>query len=158
MSLRILLAAALLTLSGCGGDSDERRDVRLLVPVGYAEDAAVERVTGCSADIRVYDDGEDLVEIAARRDVDAVAGTKAVLDRLEAAGELLPERRTDDTVDYVRLTLEGGVELTLPQSLASAYDPVETRPAGTRTTLWALRAGNGSRECARRWIADATAD
>jgi hypothetical protein len=167
MSIRIALAAAfVLVAPGCGGTSGETREVRLLAPTGYVEDGSTlpdsdwvtpfERRTGCEVDARVYDEDEDVVAIARRRDVDAVAGSEEVLDRLRRAGELLPGSTLQDSVALVRATLASGVELTIPQELAHALRPVLIRPAGHRTTAWAIRKDGDNRDCARRWITHAS--
>jgi hypothetical protein len=145
MSMCALLAAAFLTvLAGCGGDS-ETREVRLLAPVGIAEDVTVfEQETGCRVDLRVYDEGEDIDAIARRRDADAIAGPTP------AAG--VP----DIVQELARLTLEGGVVLIIPRRLASEFDWVDIRSAGRRQLSWTIREEGDNDDCARRWIAHVT--
>lgn len=145
MAARAHLAAALLlALAGCGGDVDARREVRLLAPAGIVEDTTrFERETGCRVDLRIYDDGEDVDAIARRRDADAVAGP------------VPPGRTPDVSVELVRITLEGGLELTIPKALASAFDrPI--RPAGRRSIVWTIREAGDNEACARRWLDYAT--
>jgi len=146
MAVRSLLAAVLLALlPACGGDDDATREVKLLAPAGLVGDVArFERDTGCRVDLRVYDEDEDIATIARRRDVDVVA-------RPVRAGE-----RPDDSVELVRIMLEPGLEITIPKRLAAAYDR-PTRPAGRRLTRWTIRDAGENPECARRWIAYATA-
>jgi len=146
MAVRSLLAAVLLALlPACGGDDDATREVKLLAPAGLVGDVArFERETGCRVDLRVYDEDEDIATIARRRDVDVVA-------RPVRAGE-----RPDDSVELVRIMLEPGLEITIPKRLAAAYDR-PTRPAGRRLTRWTTRDAGENPECARRWIAYATA-
>jgi len=146
MAVRSLLAAVLLALlPACGGDDDATREVKLLAPAGLVGDVArFERETGCRVDLRVYDEDEDIATIARRRDVDVVA-------RPVRAGE-----RPDDSVELVRIMLEPGLEITIPKRLAAAYDR-PTRPAGRRLTRWTIRDAGENPECARRWIAYATA-
>ena len=107
MSIRVVLAASLLSvLVGCGGDS-AAREVRLLAPVGIAKDVTgFEHETGCRVDLRVYDEGEDIAAIARRRDADAIAGPTA------------PGAVPDVVEELVRVRLEGGVVLTIPRDLA----------------------------------------
>lgn len=142
--MRALLAAALLSgVAGCGGSSDTR-EVRLLAPVGIAKDVTrFERETGCRVDLRVYDDDEDIDAIAQRRDADAIAG------RTPAGG--VP----DIVQELARLTLEGGVVLIIPRSLASEFDWVDIRSAGRRQLSWTIREEGDNDDCARRWIAHA---
>jgi hypothetical protein len=145
MATRFLLAAAfLVTVAGCGGDSDARREVRLLAPAGLAEDVApFERQTGCRVDLRVYDEGEDLAAIARRRDVDVVA-------------EPVPAGETPhDSIELVRVQLAAGLEVTIPKELASAYRGT-ARPAGVRRIRWEIREQGENENCARRWLAYAT--
>jgi len=144
MSIRVLLAAGLLSvLVGCGGDS-EGRELRLLAPVGIAKDVTgFEHETGCRVDLRVYDEGEDIAAIARRRDADAIAGPTA------------PGAVPDVVEALVRVKLEGGVVLTIPRDLASAFDPAEVRSAGRRQISWTIRKEGDNDECARRWIAHA---
>ncbi len=142
--MRALVAAALLTaLVGCGGDS-AAREVRLLAPVGIAKDVPrFERETGCRVDLRVYDDGEDIAAIARRRDADAIAGPTP-------AGGI-----AHITEELVRVTLKGGVTVTIPRDLASAFDAVDVRSAGRRQISWTIREGGDNDDCAPRWIAHA---
>ena len=146
MSIRALLAAALLTtVAGCGGE--ERREVRLLAPAGIVSDADVarfERETDCRVELRVYDPKEDLGPIAERRDTDAIAA---------------PTRNGETahvTDEMARLTLKDGVVVTVPTRLAAALDPVETQLAGQRRLTWTIREEGENDDCARRWIAYAT--
>jgi hypothetical protein len=145
MSARPLLATLLLLAAGCG--AEEAAEVRLLAPVGVVEDAEAERFeseTGCRVDLRVYDADENLDEIAERRDTDVIAGPP-------------PEGEPAHVVeDLVRATLRGGVVVTVPRRLATALDPLETRPAGRRRLAWAIRDEGDNDECARRWLAYAT--
>jgi hypothetical protein len=145
MAIRFTLAAAfLVTVAGCGGDSDARREVRLLAPAGLAEDVApFEQQTGCRVDLRVYDEGEDLAAIARRRDVDVVADPVS-------AGET-----PHDSIELVRVELAAGLEVTIPKELASAYRGT-VRPAGVRRTRWEIREEGENEECARRWLSYAT--
>lgn len=153
-----LLAAALLILAGCGGSGEVGRDdgeLRLLVPPGYADERLVERETDCTTDIRVYDETEDVVALARRRDVDAIAGSERIIGALRKADELLPGTSPVDMVEYVEARLEGGVVITLPRDLASAFDTVSTRSVGRRTTVWVVRKDADNRICAEQWIAHA---
>jgi hypothetical protein len=145
MSMRPLLAAASLTvLVGCGADS-ETREVRLLAPVGVAENVVgFEQETGCRVDLRVYDDGEDVDAIARRRDADVVA-------RPTLAGG-----RADVVQTLARVTLEGDVVVTIPRELTSGFDAVDVRSAGRRRLSWTVRDEGDNDDCARRWIAHAT--
>jgi hypothetical protein len=146
MSMRVLLVAALLSaIAGCGGE--EQREVRLLAPAGIVSDAdsaRFERETDCRLDLRVYDPNEDLEPIAERRDTDAIA---AVTRQGETAHA---------TEDMSRLTLNGGVVVTVPTRHAAALDPVESRPAGQRRLTWTIREAGDNDDCARRWLAYAT--
>lgn len=145
MSARALLAAALVVLTGCGGE--DQREVRLLAPAGIVSDAdsaRFERETDCRVDLRVYDPEEELEEIAERRDTDAGA-------RPTREGE-----SAHSSEAMARLTLKGGVVVTVPRRLAAALDPVETRPAGRRRLTWTIREEGDNDDCARRWIAYAT--
>ncbi len=142
MSIRLPLAAALLVLlAGCGGDSPAR-EVRLLAPVGIAESTeGFEQDTGCRVDLRVYDDGEDIAAIARRRDADVIAGPT-------------PRGQVPDVVDELaRVTLKGGVVVTVPRRLASAFDWIDIRSAGRREISWRIREEGDNDDCARRWIA-----
>jgi len=145
MAIRFLLAAvATLALTSCGGDGTTPREVRLLAPVGIADDIATfERRTGCRVDFRVYDAGEDISAIAARRNVDVVAGPVA------------PGEAAHDSVELVRVQLERGLELTIPKELAPAFDR-PARPAGVRRTRWAIREDGENEDCAERWLDYAT--
>ena len=146
MSIRALLAAALLTtVAGCGGE--EQREVRLLAPAGVVSDADAfrfERETDCGVDLRVYDPNEDLEPIAERRDTDAIAAPT------------LNGETADVTDEMARLTLKDGVVVTVPTRLAAALDPLETQPAGQRRLTWTIREDGDNDDCARRWIAYAT--
>ena len=142
MSVRLSLAAALVaSLTGCGGDSPAR-EVRLLAPVGIADNIeGFEQGTGCRVDLRVYDDGEDVAAIARRRDADVIAGP--------TRGGQVP-----DVVDELaRVTLKGGVVVTIPRRLASAFDWVDIRSAGRREISWRIREEGDNDDCARRWLA-----
>jgi hypothetical protein len=163
MSIRIGLAATLVAFAtACGGDTGTRQ-VRLLAPPGYVEDGSTlpgsdwvtpfERRTGCEVDARIYDENEDVVAIARRRDIDAVAGSEEILAELRRERELLPGSTPHDIVALARVRLASGIELTIPQELAQALRPVLIRPAGHRTIAWAIREEGDNRDCARRWIA-----
>jgi spermidine/putrescine-binding protein len=158
MAVRAFLTAALLILAGCGGATEATREVHLLAPAGYVEDGSTdpaldsvtpfERRTGCRLDVRVYDENEDIAAIARRRNTDAIAGTPETLKELGADVEVrTPYRRTK----LSRVTLDGGVEITVPTKLASAFDGV-VRPAGSRSVAWAIRKEGDNRDCAERWI------
>ncbi len=143
--MRALLAAAFLTvLAGCGGDSPPR-EVRLLAPVGVAKDVPrFERETGCRVDLRVYDEAEDVGAIARRRGADVIAGGT-------------PAGGVPDVVqELARLTLEGGIVLIIPRSLASEFDWVDIRSAGRRQLSWTISEEGDNDDCARRWLAHAT--
>src|SRR5215210_6070020 len=141
MAVRALVAAALLALAGCGGDKPGAGEVRLLGPAWIGEDVtAFERESGCRVDLRVYDEGEDLAAIARRRDVDVVAEP------------VPPGPAADQTEDFVRITLEGGIDVTIPKKLALAFHR-PTRAAGRRAIAWKIRADGDHPDCARRWIA-----
>jgi spermidine/putrescine-binding protein len=143
MGKRALIAAALLALAGCGG-SEDRREVRLLAPAGLVGNVTpFERETGCRVDLRVYDEGEDLDAIARRRDVDVIAAPTP------------PGKRADDSVELVRVSLSSGIEITVPKTLASAFHGT-VRPAGRRTTAWAIREDGDNPDCAERWLDYAT--
>ena len=145
MSTRALLTAALVAFTGCGGD--EQGEVRLLAPVGIvsaADSARFESEADCRVDLRVYDPDEDLDAIADRRDTDAIARTTREGETAHISEQM------------ARLTLKGGVVVTVPRRLAAALDPVETRPAGRRRLSWTFREEGDNDECARRWIAYAT--
>jgi hypothetical protein len=162
MSMRAFLAAALLTLTGCGGDGAQR-EVRLLAPAGLVDDGSTlpardvvrrfERETGCEVDTRVYDEQEDVVAIARRRNVDAVAGTDTVLRRLRRAGELRPGSTPLPPEELVELTLDGGVTVTIPRELATAFPGASVRPAGRRIVACAVRKDAPNAACTRRWMA-----
>jgi hypothetical protein len=146
MSMRALLVAALVTVvAGCGGEG--QREVRLLAPVGIVADAQAaqfERQTGCRVDLRVYDADEDIQAIAGRRDTDVIARPT-------------PDGETPDLSEaLVRVTLDGGVVVTVPHRLAAALDPLLIRPAGRRDLSWTIREEGDNDDCARRWIAYAT--
>jgi hypothetical protein len=145
MAVRLLLSAALmLILSGCGGDGPTSREVRLLAPADLVEDlSSFEQATRCRVDLRVYDEGEDLPTIARRRNVDVVAAPAP------------PGIEPHDSVELVRITLESGLEITVPKRLAQAF-PKPARPAGRRETRWTFREAGENQDCARRWVAYAT--
>jgi ABC-type glycerol-3-phosphate transport system substrate-binding protein len=145
MSIRTLLAVAvLIVLAGCGGDS-ATREVRLLAPVGIAKDVAdFEEKAGCRVDLRVYDEGEDIGAIARRRDIDAIAAPTPAGGVAHVSEEL------------VKLMLDGGVVVTIPRSLASAFNATDVRSAGRRQISWSIREDGDNDDCARRWIAHAT--
>jgi hypothetical protein len=105
--------------------------------------AAFERTTGCRVDVRVYDEDEDLGAIAERRDVDIVAAPAP------------PGRSADRTVEFVHVTIEGGVEVTVPANLARAFRG-STRPAGRRSIRWTIRDEGENPDCAARWVEYAT--
>lgn len=142
MAARTLLAVALLAgLVGCGAEAEP--EVHLLAPAWIDDDVQrFERESGCRVDLRTYDDGERLGPIAERRDVDVVA----------APAEAGAAHQTED---FVRVTLSGGVEVTIPRRLASAF-PGRHEPAGRRTIRWTIRPEGDNDECARRWVAYAT--
>jgi hypothetical protein len=144
MAVRLLLVAAMVaTLSACG-EENATREVKVLAPAGLVGDVTpFERETGCRVDLRVYDDDEDIAAIARRRDVDVVAAP------------VHPGERPDDSVELVHITLDDGLELTIPKRLAAAYDR-PARPAGWRRTRWTIRADGENPGCARRWLAYAT--
>jgi hypothetical protein len=145
MAVRLHLAAALLfVLAGCGGEQEARREVRLLAPAGIVEDVSrFERETGCRVDLRVYDKGENVAAIARRRDADVIAAP------------VPPGGVVHDSVELVRITLEAGLEITVPKPLASAFDGA-VRPAGRRRTAWTIRQDGDNPDCARRWLDYAT--
>jgi hypothetical protein len=145
MAVRLVLAAALLLLlPACGEDGSRADEVRILAPADLVETVRdFERKTGCRVDVRAYDAGEDLAAIARRRDVDVIAAPTP------------PGTRPHDSVELVRITLEPGLEITVPRRFASAYDK-PARPAGRRSTRWTIRNEGENRDCARRWIAYAT--
>jgi hypothetical protein len=141
---RLVAAAVLMTLTGCGGSTD-RPSVSLVAPVWIDEDiAAFERETGCRVELRVYDEGEDVSAIAKRRDADIVA-TPA-----PRGGD------ADQSEEFVRITLEGGVEVTIPKRYASAFDG-PSRAAGRKGIVWrTTRRGNGDDRCISRWLRSVT--
>jgi hypothetical protein len=144
MSIRLPLAAVLLALAGCGGSNFPAHEVRLLAPAWALDDlAAFERRTGCRVNLRVYDEDEDLGAIAERRDVDVLAAP------------VPPGGDSDRTEEFVHATLEGGVRVTIPASLASAFGG-STRPAGRRSIRWLSREEGENPECAARWVDHAT--
>jgi hypothetical protein len=146
MAVRLLLAAALLSLaaSGCGGSEESTREVRLLAPPWIEADVArFERVSGCRVDLRVYDEGEDLAAIAKRRDTDVIASP------------VPPGGDADQSEAFVHINLRGGVEVTVPQRLASAFSG-RSRPAGQRAIAWRIRDDGENGDCARRWLRYAT--
>jgi hypothetical protein len=141
MSIRAPLAATLLAvLAGCGGDQPP--EVRVLAPAWI--DADVQRFedeSGCRVDLRTYDEGEDLAPIAERRDIDVIAEL-----------QLNP---IDQAERFVRVTLSGGVVVTIPERLASAFTGPKA-PAQPRSISWAIRPEGDNPDCARRWLAYAT--
>jgi hypothetical protein len=145
MDVRLVLAAVLpLVLSACGSDEPTRREVRLLAPADLVENvSSFEQATGCRVDLRVYDEGEDLPAIARRRDVDVVAGPTP------------PGSEPHDSVELVRITLERGLEITVPRRLVRAFAK-PARPGGRRRTRWMIRESGDNPDCARRWVAYAT--
>lgn len=141
---RVLAAALLLGLSGCGEERPASRELRVLAPADLVEDVSgFERTTGCRVDVRVYDEGEDLAAIARRRDIDVVAAPAP------------PGTEPHDSVELVRITLERGLEITVPKRIAPAFGNA-ARPAGRRSTRWTIREDGDSPVCARRWVAYAT--
>jgi hypothetical protein len=146
ISAQALLTAALLTVvAGCGGE--ERREVRLLAPVGIVSDAEAdrfERETDCRVDLRVYDPNEDIEAIAERRDTDAIAEPTRSGETPHVSEAL------------AQLTLKDGIVVTVPARLATALDPLLIRPAGRRDLTWTIREEGDNDDCARRWIAYAT--
>lgn len=145
MAVRRLLAAALvLVIAGCGGSEPASQELRLVAPADLVEPVqSFERATGCRVEVRVYDEGEDLAAIVRRRDADVVAAPTP------------PGKRADDSVELVRIVLDRGLELTVPKRLATAFDGT-TRPAGRRSTTWMIRGEGENPDCARRWVAYAT--
>lgn len=143
MSARALLAVALLAgAAGCGG-GDPEPEVRLLAPAWIDDDVArFERESGCRVDLRTYDERDRLEPIAERRDVDVVAAPST-----RGAG--------DQTEEFVRVTLSGGVQVTIPERLASAFRG-RKEPAGRRSIVWVLRPEGDNPDCGRRWIDYAT--
>jgi hypothetical protein len=147
MAIRLLLAAALLlALAGCGGEGSAKDEVRLLAPVGIVDDVTrFERRTGCRVELRVYDEDEDVAAIARRRDADVIAGP------------VPPGGTPDDSVELVRITLEDGLEITVPKELGSAFEGT-ARPAGLRSTAWEIRTEGENQDCAERWVDYATSE
>jgi hypothetical protein len=144
MAVRLVLAAALLLLSACGGEGSPADEVRILAPADLVGNVAdFERETGCRVDVRAYDADEDLAAIARRRDVDVIAAPTP------------PGTRPHDSVELVRITLEPGLEITVPRRFAAAFDK-PARPAGRRSTRWTTRDEGENPDCARRWVAYAT--
>lgn len=143
MAARLLAAAALLTVAGCGS-STAQPHVGVLAPAWIDDDIPrFEHQTSCRVDLRTYDEGEDLAAIAKRRETDVIAA---------------PVRRGQDgdqVEQFVHVTVDGGVELTIPKRLASAFDGPQ-RPAGRRGIVWLTRDGNGDRRCIGRWVRYAT--
>jgi hypothetical protein len=144
MAIRLLAAAALFALAGCGSNAS-RPHVGVLAPAWIDDDVPrFEQQTGCRVDLRVYDHGEDLDAIAKRRETDVVAAPAP------------PGQDADQTEEFVAVTLKGGVTVTLPRRLASAFAGPR-RPAGRKGILWlTTRSGSGDERCIRRWIAYAT--
>lgn len=142
MAARALLAVALLAgVAGCGGEPEP--EVRLLAPAWIDEDVQrFERESGCRVDLRTYDDGEQLEPIAERRDADVVAAP-------------VTGGAAHQTEEFVRVALSGGVEVTIPRRLASAF-PGRHEPAGRRSIRWTIRPEGDNEDCARRWVAYAT--
>jgi hypothetical protein len=146
MVFRALLGASLvLATTSCGGDEAPRRELRILAPAGLAELDHVrsfERKTGCQVDLRVYDENEDIAAIARRRDVDVVATPSTRQD-------------ADESIELVQITLESGLEITVPKRYAKAFER-PTRPAGRRSIRWTIRREGENPVCSRRWLAYAT--
>jgi hypothetical protein len=142
MAVRLLLTAVLLLLlPACGKDRAAPAQLRLLAPADLVEDVSgFERASECRVDVRVYDADEDLAAIARRRDVDVIASP--VSGRTQA----------DDSVELVRITLERGLEITIPRRFGAAFQR-PFRPAGRRLTRWTIRRGGENPACARRWLA-----
>ncbi len=147
MSARALLAAALVAVSGCGGDG--ANELRILAPVHVPlQLTTFERETGCRPDVRIYDEGEDVRAISRRRNVDVVAADRATLVRLGAA----VQRRTPYTVvKLARVELRDGPTVTVPEELASAFDGRAT-PAASRAFAWAILNAGPNDDCARLWF------
>lgn len=141
MVIRLLLGGALLAVTGCGANAPAAREVRLLAPAWAVGDlAAFERRTGCRVELRVYDENEDLEVIADRRDIDVVAAP------------VPPGGDGDRSEEFVQVTLEGGVEITIPKRLSTAFGG-QTRPAGRRSIIWLTRTEGDNDDCGRRWLA-----
>ena len=141
MAVRLLLAATVLALAGCGSSSAQR-EVRVLAPPWIETNiAGFERESGCRVDLRVYDEDEELEPIARRRDVDVIA--------------TVTRDPRDGGERFVAITLSGGVVVTIPERLSSAFDGPR-RPAGTRAIRWTVRKEGDNPDCARRWVAYAT--
>jgi hypothetical protein len=144
MAVRLVLVAVLLLLPACGGNGSPAREVRILAPADLVENVAdFERATGCRVDVRAYDADEDLAAIARRRDVDVIAAPTP------------PGKTPHDSVELVRITLEPGLEITVPRRFASAFDK-PARPVGRRSTRWTIRDEGENPDCAHRWVAYAT--
>jgi hypothetical protein len=144
MAVRLVLAAVLLLLPACGGSGSRALEVRILAPADLVENVAdFERATGCRVDVRAYDADEDLAAIARRRDVDVIAAPTP------------PGTTPHDSVELVRITLEPGLEITVPRRFASAFDE-PARPVGRRSTRWTIRDEGENPDCAHRWVAYAT--
>ena len=140
MAVRVLAAAAVLALAGCGSKANEPH-VAVLAP-GWIDDDVprFEQQTGCRVDLRVYDESEDLAAIAERRETDVVATA------------VPSERNADQVEEFVHVTLDGGVEITIPKQLARAFDGPR-RPAGSRAIVWTTtNRGSGDRRCISRWV------
>jgi hypothetical protein len=142
MAVRLLLTAVLLLLlPACGKDRAAPAQLRLLAPADLVGDVSgFERATECRVDVRVYDAREDVAAIARRRDVDVIAAR--VSDGTQA----------DESVRLVRITLEDGLEITIPRRFATAFQR-PFRPAGRRLTRWTIRREGENPDCARRWVA-----
>jgi hypothetical protein len=147
MAARLLFAACVLLLvpAACGGDEPAARELRLVAPADLVEDVpSFERTTGCRVELRVYDESEeDLAAIVRRREADVVAYPTP-------RGQV-----PDDSVELVRITLDRGLEITVPKRLARAFHGT-ARPAGRRQTTWTIRKEGDNPDCARRWVAYAT--
>jgi hypothetical protein len=141
MSIRALLAATLLALLvGCGGE--QQSEVSVLAPAWIDEDVQqFEHESGCRVDLRTYDEQEELAPIAERRDADVIA--ELDLDPI------------DQAEPFVRVTLSGGVVVTIPERLASAFTGPKA-PARPRSISWVIRPEGDNPDCARRWLAYAT--
>lgn len=140
MAIRLLAAAALLALAGCGSNASQPH-VGVLAPAWIDDDVPrFEQQTGCRVDLRVYDEGEDLPAIAKRRETDVIAAP-------------VPRGQDGDQVEaFVRVSLDRDVEVTMPKKLAPAFHGPR-RPAGSRGIVWLpTRRGSGDRRCIGRWL------